>query len=74
MKKTAALAENIQDHWNELSHLFSVHNKEEYDKAIQDYTKALKIDPQIYDAYIGLGQAYYSKGEYNLAISNCITR
>jgi len=39
----------------------------EYDLAVADYSKAIEIDPMIYDAYRGRARVYYYKGEYDKA-------
>lgn len=36
---------------------------QEYDKAIEELTKAVKADPDQYDGYYMLGMAYYYKGD-----------
>lgn len=36
---------------------------QEYDKAIEELTKAVKADPDQYDGYYLLGMAYYYKGD-----------
>jgi tetratricopeptide (TPR) repeat protein len=42
----------------------------EYDKAIADYTKAIKMAPEFWLAYYRRGLAYESKGEYEKAASD----
>jgi tetratricopeptide (TPR) repeat protein len=51
----------------------------DYDKAIQDYKQAIKIDPNHVNSHLNLGEAYYQKGmyeeakkeyEYVLAVNN----
>jgi tetratricopeptide (TPR) repeat protein len=44
------------------------HDKGDYDKAIADYTQAIKLDPKYIDAYFNRGIAYISKGNYDSAI------
>ncbi len=44
--------------------------QEEYDRAIQDYTDAVKHDPQYAPAYFNRGFACYHKGEYDRAIQD----
>lgn len=39
--------------------------KKEYDNAIADYRKALEISLENGDAYIGLGKAFFGKGDYS---------
>jgi hypothetical protein len=48
-------------------------SKKEYDQAIEDYTKALEIDPKYISAYNDRGLAYTSKGDYERAIAD-VTR
>jgi tetratricopeptide (TPR) repeat protein len=45
-------------------------NKEEYDKAISDYTQVLTIYPYYAEIYNNRGNAYFLKGEYDKAISD----
>ncbi|MEE8329020.1 MAG: tetratricopeptide repeat protein [Thermodesulfovibrionia bacterium] len=54
-------------------HLFkgtSYTKKGQYDKAINDYNKAIEINPKFAVAYINRGLAYRRKGQYNQAISD----
>lgn len=44
--------------------------KEDYDKAIFDYTKAIKIKPDFVEAYNNRGNSYYDKGEYDRAMKD----
>jgi len=44
--------------------------RKEYDKAIADYTKAIRIDPKFASAYSNRGSAYGMKGEYDKAIAD----
>ena len=39
----------------------------DYDKAIQDYKQAIKIDPNHINSHLNLGEAYYQKGMYEEA-------
>ena len=45
-------------------------DKEEYDQAIIDYTKAIEIKPRLDKAYAMRGLAYLGKGEFEQAILN----
>ena len=40
------------------------------DKAIADYTQAIRLDPNNTSAYIHRGYVYYAKGDYNRAIAD----
>ena len=42
--------------------------KGEYDRAIEDFTKALELNPEYVDAYRKRGVAYIKKGEYPVLI------
>ncbi|MBT9169496.1 MAG: TPR repeat-containing protein YrrB [Syntrophomonadaceae bacterium] len=42
----------------------------EYDKAIEAYTRAIALNPNIAGAYYGRGVAYYNKGQYDRAIED----
>ena len=44
--------------------------KGEYDRAIQDFTKAIQINPKDAEAYNNRGFAYEKKGEYDRAIQD----
>ena len=44
--------------------------KGQYDRAIADYNKALKLNPKSYKAYLGKGVVYSSKGQYDRAIAD----
>ncbi len=44
--------------------------RKEVNKAIQDYNKAIRLDPDCLEAYFLRGQAYERKGEYDKAIQN----
>jgi len=42
----------------------------EYDRAIADYSEAIRLDPKNAGAYSGRGEAYCFKGEYDRAIAD----
>ncbi len=46
------------------------YDKEDYDRAIDDYNKALKINPLFADAYNNRGLAWNNKGDYDRAIAD----
>jgi tetratricopeptide (TPR) repeat protein len=46
------------------------HNKKDYDRAIADYTQAIRLDPNDAAAYINRGSAYNDKGDYDRAITD----
>jgi len=39
----------------------------DYDKAIEEYKKAIQIDPNHINSHLNLGEAYYQKGMYEEA-------
>lgn len=41
-----------------------------YDKAIEDFTRTIELDPRYTDAYSNRGEAYAGKGLYDLAIED----
>ena len=43
----------------------------EFDEAIQEFTKAIELDPEYALAYNNRGVAYDEKGEYDKAIADC---
>ena len=47
------------------------YNKGENDKAIADYTEAIRLDPKLAIAYNNRGLAYGNKGENDKAIADC---
>ena len=62
------LTEESPDYYYSLGQLAEM--KDDWDKAIAYYQKALSLDDKYADAYIGLGTAYYEKGGYDLEVSN----
>jgi tetratricopeptide (TPR) repeat protein len=44
--------------------------RKDYDRAIADYSEAVKLDPQHADAYINRGTAYDSKGDNDAAAAD----
>ena len=49
---------------------FAYQEKGDYDKAIQHYSKALELNPQMAEAYNNRGIAYSDKGDYPHAIED----
>ena len=47
------------------------YKKGEYDKAISDFTEAIKLNPKHADIYYSRGLAYNIKGQNGNAISDC---
>jgi tetratricopeptide (TPR) repeat protein len=45
-------------------------NKGEYDRAIADFTEAIRLDPKLATAYSNRGLAYEKKGGYDRAIAD----
>ena len=45
--------------------------KGEYDRAIEDFNKAIELDPIHANTYHLRGHAYYNKGDHDLAIEDC---
>jgi len=45
-------------------------NKEDWDEAINDYRKAIALDPNYLNAYSGLGGDYFSKRQFDLEVAN----
>src|SRR5260221_354658 len=44
--------------------------KGQYDRAIQDYDQAIKLNPKFAKAFANRGGAYFSKGQYDRAIQD----
>ncbi|PVI03279.1 TPR-like protein, partial [Periconia macrospinosa] len=42
-------------------------NKQEYQKSVVSFLSALRISPDDYHSYIGLGESYHNSGRYNSA-------
>src|SRR5262245_17684739 len=42
--------------------------KQEHDKAIEDCSQAIRLDPTSAEAFSNRGHAYYGKGQYDRAI------
>ncbi|CAI6339027.1 unnamed protein product [Periconia digitata] len=42
-------------------------NKQEYQKSVVSFLSALRISPNDYHSYIGLGESYHNSGRYNSA-------
>lgn len=57
-KKTA------DDHFRVGTRFFA---EADYDKAIEEYSKAIEIDPNHVKSHLNLGEAYYQKGMYDQA-------
>jgi tetratricopeptide (TPR) repeat protein len=49
------------------------HNEGEYDKAVADFTEAIRLDAQFAEAYSNRGGAYVNTGEYGKAIADSST-
>lgn len=43
-------------------------NKQEYQQAIVSFLSALRISPDDYQSYVGLGESYHNSGRYNSAL------
>jgi tetratricopeptide (TPR) repeat protein len=63
-KTKAATAENFFKSGNE--HF----QKKDYDKAIADYTEAIKLKPRLAEAYFNRGVAYLQKKDFDRAIAD----
>jgi len=46
------------------------HELKQYDKAIEDYNQAIKLDPAQVIAYNNRGNSYYERNEYQLALAD----
>jgi tetratricopeptide (TPR) repeat protein len=45
--------------------------QDDYNRAIADFTQAIRIDPNYALAYSNRGSAYLQKGDYDIAIADC---
>ncbi|KAF2144377.1 uncharacterized protein K452DRAFT_266137 [Aplosporella prunicola CBS 121167] len=43
-------------------------NKQEYNKSVVSFLSALRISPDDYHSYVGLGESYHNSGRYNSAL------
>ncbi|KAK7529998.1 uncharacterized protein J3D65DRAFT_580047 [Phyllosticta citribraziliensis] len=43
-------------------------NKQEYNKSVISFLSALRISPDDYNSYVGLGESYHNSGRYNSAL------
>ncbi|OHE57632.1 MAG: hypothetical protein A2Z47_13215 [Thermodesulfovibrio sp. RBG_19FT_COMBO_42_12] len=55
-----------------LKHGNSYYHKGEYDKAVEEYSKAIALNPNYAEAYSNRGAAYNEKGQYDKAIEDSI--
>ncbi|MDR1252107.1 MAG: tetratricopeptide repeat protein [Treponema sp.] len=46
------------------------YDKGDYDRAIADYTQAIRLDPNFAEAYFNRGDAFDEKGDYDTAIAD----
>lgn len=65
-----ALALKKEDFWALVGMGKFYNNQQEYQKAIETFTKAQYIYPKTYDIHYGLGVAFVMQGEYRQAISH----
>ena len=49
-------------------------NRKQYDKAITHYTKALELNPQLFEAYNNRGNAYRDKGDSAMLLQTITQR
>jgi len=47
--------------------------QENYDKAITEFTEAIRLDPNNVDAYLLRGASYYAKGDKDRALADANT-
>ncbi|KAK8222154.1 hypothetical protein BKA81DRAFT_404916 [Phyllosticta paracitricarpa] len=43
-------------------------NKQEYNRSVISFLSALRISPDDYNSYVGLGESYHNSGRYNSAL------
>jgi tetratricopeptide (TPR) repeat protein len=46
------------------------YEKDDFDRAIADYSEAIKLNPKFANAYVGRGSAWYAKKEYDRAVAD----
>jgi tetratricopeptide (TPR) repeat protein len=49
---------------------YELHNQGKFKEAIEDYTKAIKLDPKYVDAYFNRGLAWFKIGSFDNAITD----
>ncbi len=60
--------ENLAKAYNNRGNAYDA--KGDYDRAIADYTEAIRLDPKYAHAYNNRGNAYGAKGDYDHAIAD----
>ena len=55
--------------WKLIREIFR--KKEELDKAIEDFNKAIELNPELADAYTNRGLTYKNKVEFDKAVEDC---
>ncbi len=58
--------QNPEEHFKKGTRLYA---EGRYDEAIEEFQKAIKIDPTYLDAYVNLGAIYFKQGDYQKASS-----
>jgi len=67
LRKTVEL-KKAEDFFNKGENAYYYDN--DMEMAIQNFTEAIRLDPDFYSAYAERGHIYYLKGEYDLAIKD----
>jgi tetratricopeptide (TPR) repeat protein len=67
--RTKSAGKGLAPSYNNRGHAFSI--KKNYDRAIQDFDAAIRLDPAFALALMNRCQAYYSKRDYDRASGDC---
>jgi flagellar motor protein MotB len=66
LQRALTLCPNHPDAHNNLAVILE--NEQKYTQALQHYQRALQIDPQYNNAWIGIGDIYYKQAQYPLSL------
>jgi len=75
LQQALSLCPNHADAHNNLGVILE--NEQNYPKAIHHYQRALQINPDYYEAWVGMGDVYYKQGQFPLSLDaylNACTR
>jgi tetratricopeptide (TPR) repeat protein len=67
-KETQSVSQKTKEQWFEEG--YNHYNAGEYQKALDDYDRAIQLDPQYTDAYHNRGRVYYDLKEYQKALAD----
>jgi tetratricopeptide (TPR) repeat protein len=72
VSRVTAVEENFSTIWSSTDERIPVEQRQAaYDRAIADYTQAIRLDPDNARAYASRSGIYIAKGDYDRAIADC---